>query len=245
MLLEAALDRIAELAESVPEARLHKFLQRVRGGQSLEAALLLESIRGHELKTILDLSEGDAFSREPALLAELLAAAYRARKKAAREPQIVWTGPRLEPTLPYERTSAAIRSLVDGARTRITIAGYHATSDTFARMGIWAAIARGVSVRLLVDGGDLKSEEKLIFMAKGVSVNAIAAAAADFTKFHAKAIVVDGQRALIGSANFTMLGHSANIEMGVSFEGVAAQNVERMINSYLQIAAATGWIVSK
>ncbi|MFO0610564.1 MAG: phospholipase D-like domain-containing protein [Polyangiales bacterium] len=36
-----------------------------------------------------------------------------------------------------------------------------------------------------------------------------------YASLHAKCIVVDGARALVGSANFTDRGHARNIEAGV------------------------------
>jgi phosphatidylserine/phosphatidylglycerophosphate/cardiolipin synthase-like enzyme len=42
-----------------------------------------------------------------------------------------------------------------------------------------------------------------------------AAVPRSYASLHAKCIVVDGMRALVGSANFTDRGHARNIEAGV------------------------------
>jgi phosphatidylserine/phosphatidylglycerophosphate/cardiolipin synthase-like enzyme len=45
-----------------------------------------------------------------------------------------------------------------------------------------------------------------------------AAVPRSYASLHAKCIVVDGERALVGSANFTDRGHARNIEAGVLVE---------------------------
>ena len=244
MLLESALDSIATLAADIPEERLAPFLARVKAGIRFETALILESVDEPELSSVRALFLNVHFEDRHPLLAALIDAEYRKVSRAAAAPIIVWTGPKLDPELDYQRTGTSIRNLVERARTRILIAGYHATSETLEAMGIWAAKARGVEVLVMVSGSDLKAADKEIFQAKGIRLESIVSATGDFSKFHAKAIVADGVNAIVGSANFTTLGQNHNVELGLLVEGRTASTIERVLRSYLRDAASTGWTVS-
>jgi phosphatidylserine/phosphatidylglycerophosphate/cardiolipin synthase-like enzyme len=50
---------------------------------------------------------------------------------------------------------------------------------------------------------------------------------------HAKCVVVDGVRALIGSANLTEAAHQRNIEIGVVVTGVIAEAAERHVDALI------------
>lgn len=245
MLLPPALDQIAELPRTVPKARLDAFLMRMKSGCDIETALALELLGPSDLAKLEPIRRQETLVRDPRLLAELIEHAYRQAKEAPAEPEVVWTGPRLDPTIPYIGTSAAARRIVDNASKHITIAGYHVTSEALESIHLWRALQRGVTVSLFVDGSDLKVEDKHIFISRGVRVRTVSAAAKDYSKFHVKALVADDSNALVGSANFTTLGYSTNIELGVALEGTAAATVGAMLRSYVAFAESAGWVVSK
>lgn len=244
MLLESALDSILALASDVPVERIGPFLARVKAGERLEIALILESIDEPELDKIRALFLNSNFDGQHALLAALIEAEYRRMSRAPAHPVVVWTGPKLDSSLDYRKTSTTVRKLVEGARIRILVAGYHATSETLEAMGIWAAKARGIEVLIMVSGADLKKDDRAIFQAKGIRLESIVPTAGDYSKFHAKAIVADGNRAIVGSANFTTLGQNHNVELGLLVEGEVASTIERALQSYLRDAASTGWTVA-
>lgn len=245
MLFATALDHIDEFVESTPRSRVDGLLKRIRSGQSLEAALILEAVRSSDLATIMEIAQQPTLSNDPTILGELIEAAYRRRAGRQADPEVVWTGPRLDPALKYSKTAVAVRSLVEEARASIVIAGYHVSSETLDSIGLWAAIERGVHVLMLLDANDAKAVDREIILAKGVELHTVASVRSDYAKFHVKALVADACRALVGSANFTLLGHSTNIELGVLLGGAAAWNLEAVLRSYVRIAAANGWVVSK
>ena len=232
------------LASDVPIESLGPFLARMKAGERLDTALILESIDEPELTKIRTLFLDSNFDGQHVLLAALVEAEYRKMNRAAAHPIVVWTGPKLDSSLDYRKTSTTVRKLVEGARVRILIAGYHATSETLEAMGIWAAKARGIEVLVMVSGGDLKKNDRSIFQAKGIRLESIVPAVGDYSKFHAKAIVADGNRAIVGSANFTALGQNHNVELGLLVEGEVASTIERALQSYLRDAASTGWTVA-
>lgn len=244
MLLESALDAIVSLARGTPVERLEPFLGRMKAGARLDTALILESIDGPELAKIRSLFLDPNFDGQHVLLATLIEAEYRRMRCAPADPVVVWTGPKLDSSLDYQKTSTTVRKLVEGAHDRILVAGYHATSETLEAMGVWGAKARGVRVLVMVSGNDLKKDDRAIFQAKGITLESIVPAAGDYSKFHAKAIVADGNRAIVGSANFTALGQNHNVELGLLVEGEVASTIERALRSYLRDAASTGWTVA-
>lgn len=244
MLLDAALDAVAQLAQVVPRQRLAGFLRRVRAGHSVDASIFLEGLGEPELTPVLTLFRNPSFECNRVLLAAMIDAAYRHLEATTSPPTVVWTGPRLDPQLEYRSTFATLRHLVDGARDRITIAGFHVSGETLGKVGLWAARSRGVSVLAIVDRDGVTTEDLQVLTAKGILVKSIAAILPGYAKFHPKAIVVDGQWALVGSANFTLLAQTANVELGLLAEGPSAYEVERTLLSYLQVAESNGWIIA-
>lgn len=54
----------------------------------------------------------------------------------------------------------------------------------------------------------------------------------DGSQFHAKAVVIDRKRALIGSANFTWGGMAINHEIGVLLKGKYAWDIASLIDRF-------------
>ena len=244
MLLETALDHIALFVVKTPRTRIGGFLDRIKRGEALEVALILESISNRELAAIEHICEYQGLRENAVLLGELIDSAYRNRSTLPRELQLAWTGPKLDPALRSTRTGIAARSIADSANQRILIAGYHVTSEILDEIGIWAAKARGITVTVMVDGKTLHASDAHIFRAKGLQLYEIRGANKDYAKFHVKTIIADGKFGLLGSANFTSLGHGSNVELGLIFDGQIALAIENVLRDYLRVAESTGWIIS-
>ena len=243
MLLESAVDSIAAVAEAIPIDSVDSFLKRMKTGEDFETALILEAVEEPYLSALRSIFLSAIFFQHHALLAALIEGEYRRINRAALDPVVVWTGPKLDGGLEYRKTSSAVKKLVDGARTRVLIAGYHATSEALESMGVWKAIERGAEVVLMVSGDDLKKDDRSIFLARGIRLESIVPSAGTYAKFHIKAIVADSSRAIVGSANFTALGQNHNVELGLLVEGQVAATIDRVLRSYLVGAAAAGWTV--
>ncbi len=95
-------------------------------------------------------------------------------------------------------------AFVDGATRSIDVQMYTFTLNRIADRLI-AADRRGAPVRVLLDGNQLDAGLRTRLQSGGVEVKL---APAGFTNAHAKYVVVDGDRLLIASANFTVAGMS-------------------------------------
>lgn len=95
-------------------------------------------------------------------------------------------------------------ALIDGATRSIDVQMYTFTLSRIADRLI-AADRRGAPVRVLLDGNQLDTTLRNRLTSGGVDVKL---APAGFTNAHAKYVVVDGDRLLIESGNFTVAGMS-------------------------------------
>lgn len=137
--------------------------------------------------------------------------------------ELVWTGP--EATVSGARdTAVVVQELFGAAQQSVLIAGYSFDHGSQILRSLHAVMEeRGVQTELFLDAGAGAREA---FLAKNwpfgpphpaffVDVRALDDSATEYTSLHAKCVVVDAQRALVTSANFTDRGHTRNIEVGV------------------------------
>jgi hypothetical protein len=160
----------------------------------------------------------------------------RLRPPATRA-SLVWTGPETRGSGARD-TAVVVREMFEAAQRHVVVAGY-----SFERgEGILAPLhrvmaERGVRVEMFVHlreatGAVADAEGYLRAQAEAwrrtywpfgepgptLYVDPRAAVAGSYASLHAKCVVVDGERALVGSANFTDRGQSRNIEAGVLVE---------------------------
>ncbi|MCA9619779.1 MAG: DISARM system phospholipase D-like protein DrmC [Myxococcales bacterium] len=195
-------------------------------------ALALQSLGLYELAKHAPLFAGlDATATKTLASAVLAERAHR-----PQVPELVWTGPEgLAAT--SRRTEVVFRDLLGSAERDVWMAGYSIDhgGDLFAPLHR-AMLDRGVKSRFLLNL-ELRAHER---PEKTEQATAALLANRFFTKqwpfegpkptlfydprtlkkgvyasMHAKVVVVDEQRVLIGSANFTQRGQRRNIEAGV------------------------------
>ncbi len=219
-------------------------LSRLGDGQDFRVAILSEGLEFSDRNKLIQLADELGRKAPPAFVAGLLNELYDRSADRVPAPEIVWTGPRIEGSCRYTPTIVAARRIVDGALRRILIAGYRVTVTTLETLGVWSAVDRGVAIDAIVNSHDILELDHQIMVSKGLRVHRAAPASNDFAKFHVKALVSDGQSALVGSANFTSLGQTSNVEMGLWVTGSVAAMIEEMLDSYLQAARCTGWLIS-
>ena len=171
-------------------------------------------------------------------VARVLAAVREERlRPPATRATLVWTGPETRGSGARD-TAVVVREMFGAAQRHVLIAGY-----SFERgEGILAPLheamrERGVRVEMFVHlreatgvladpGAYLRAQAEAWrrtywpFGEPGPTlyVDPRAAVAGSYASLHAKCVVVDGERALVGSANFTDRGQSRNIEAGVLVE---------------------------
>jgi len=181
----------------------------------------------------------------------LLQAVLAERDGAAEGPELVWTGPE-GMAATSRRTEVVFRDLLGSAERDVWMAGYSIDhgSDLFAPLHR-AMVERGVRSRFLLNlqFRDNEKPEKTEEASAGVLVNRFlekqwpfegpkpdifydprTLQKKSYASMHAKVVVVDEQRVLIGSANFTQRGQQRNIEAGVLLhdEGFAKQLVTQL-----------------
>ncbi len=159
--------------------------------------------------------------------------AERTRPPATKV-SLVWTGPETRASAARD-TAVVVRDLFEGAMWHVLIAGYSFERGEAILAPLHAAMRdRGVKVEMFVhlDEAEVAPIDAEWFLRTQAAawrgrywpfgeptptlyVDPRAAVPKSYASLHAKCIVVDGRRALVGSANFTDRGHARNIEAGV------------------------------
>lgn len=166
----------------------------------------------------------------------------RARRDAdARRSRPVWTGPGAAGD--QRLTAAVLHELVADARERVLLVSYAAFTLAELAADLEAAVQRGCQVDVVFEteedsaGAYTGPQSKPFAAVTGARrwrwpANRRTAGAV----LHAKLLVVDGRRALVGSANLTHRALTANLEAGVLIEDhdLAAEleeHVRKLISS--------------
>ena len=153
-----------------------------------------------------------------------LRSGLRARRDAdARRSRPVWTGPE---TVGEQRlTAAVLHELIVGARKRILLVSYAAYTLSEVAADLEAAVARGCRVDVVFEttedssGGYEGPTNQPFGQVAGITRWRWPAEKRDVgAVLHAKLLVIDGRRALVGSANLTHRALTANLEAGVLIE---------------------------
>ncbi len=214
------LDRLSDALDRTHDGTLSREL--LRGVHLDHLAGHLGSLLGRDVETVR---------------AVLDAVRAERRRPAATRVSLVWTGPETRASAARD-TAVVVRELFEGAGRHVLIAGYAFDRGEAILAPLHAAMRdRAVMVEMFVhlDGAEvapLDPENYLRTQAAAwrarfwpfgeptptLYVDPRAAVPRSYASLHAKCIVVDGLRALVGSANFTDRGHARNIEAGVLVE---------------------------
>ncbi|WP_437779089.1 DISARM system phospholipase D-like protein DrmC [Sorangium sp. So ce1097] len=221
----------------VPRPVLERLLESVDRGQMecpLSELELLASGYGVVVPAILDALGG--LGGEAVSAALRLVLAERTHRPPPRL-SLVWTGPEARGSVARD-TAILVRDLFQGANRSVIVGGYMFDTPSILEPLHSAMRTRGVTVLLFLDiPGEARSAPE---------ADAFATAAIDrffrevwtfgspkpdvyydprtampgppWASLHAKCIVVDDERTLITSANFTERGQTRNVETGVLIE---------------------------
>jgi phosphatidylserine/phosphatidylglycerophosphate/cardiolipin synthase-like enzyme len=144
----------------------------------------------------------------------------RARRDAdARRSRPVWTGPGA--TGEQRLTAAVLHELIAGALKRILLVSYAAYTIPEVATDLEAAVARGCQVDVVFETtqdseGKYAGPSRPFGAVPGISRwRWLADKRTDDAVLHAKLLVIDGQRALVSSANLTARALHRNLEAGV------------------------------
>jgi phosphatidylserine/phosphatidylglycerophosphate/cardiolipin synthase-like enzyme len=194
-----------------------------------------------------------------AVAAILVAIAERVHRSPPRI-DLVWTGPETRASV-SRSTGIVVEELFASARTSIIIGGYAFDTPEILQPVHRVMVEHGVSAMLFLD---VPGEAETDAGAEALATDAIDAFFRDVWTFglpkpevfydprtarrgppwvslHAKCIVVDDERALVTSANFTDRGQTRNIEAGVLIEDTGFS--EELAGQWRQLVA--GGLVRK
>jgi phosphatidylserine/phosphatidylglycerophosphate/cardiolipin synthase-like enzyme len=212
-------------------------LREAIGAGLVRAPVDRASLVGFGIRHQLDAIEHALAGHKTAACLAILDVALGEREDRRPAPELVWTGPEA-PAGTARDTAVVLRSLFEGARESVILAGYSFDHAQDVLAPLHASMAKHqVSARFFVD---IPQIERLA--APDAHVRAF------FKKFlaeswpfgeprprlfydkraltpgppwcslHAKCVVIDGTKAFVSSANFTQRGQERNIEVGVLIE---------------------------
>jgi phosphatidylserine/phosphatidylglycerophosphate/cardiolipin synthase-like enzyme len=189
----------------------------------------------------------DTWMATPGLTGAGVALALRvgldARRDAdARRSRAVWTGPGASGA--QRLTAAVLRDLVTGARERVLLMSFAAYTLADLANDLERAVTRGCQVDVVFETEDdsrgaysgphatpfgaVAGVRRWRWPTERREVGAL---------MHAKVLAVDGQRALVGSANLTHRALTANLEAGVLVEDPdLADSIERHVRKLMDEA---------
>ncbi len=126
-----------------------------------------------------------------------------------------------------------IRELLESARQEIQMAVYRFDVSSLPLLEILVqAASRGVRVLVIVSSFRSQPPEvqKVLQRLENLPGTVLVDFSATGSLLHAKTIVVDRKRAVIGSANLTWGGMVTNHEIGVLIEGREAWEIGRLLD---------------
>lgn len=162
----------------------------------------------------------------------------RETAKPVDKVQVVATLPMRAPGVVPTRET--VRELVVAAKLEILVVGF-AFTDLWLRDLLVARAHEGVAVTVVGDRKNATARSLRRDWPSGLALVALEDVEGldDYKSLHAKVIVADRARALVGSANFTVSGLGRNLEFGLRVEGPAAERIAQTIDGLVR----EGWLV--
>lgn len=221
----------------IPLPVLEQLLESVTRGRldcPLTEAELLAAGHGALSGTILEALAG--LGVDAVAVALRLVLAERVHRPPPRL-RLVWTGPEARESVARD-TALIVRELFEGAKHSVIVGGYAFDSPEILAPLHAVMKSRSVKVQFFMDiPGEARSESEATAFATaaidrffrevwtfGVPKPEVyydprtAKPGPPWASLHAKCIVVDDERSLVTSANFTERGQTRNIEAGVLIE---------------------------
>lgn len=211
-----------------------------RGALALPLAPLALRARGLDEATAGLLARLLGPLPRPTLLAVLGTLIAERERADRRRPRLLWTGPEAAGTAALD-TRVTLTHLFERARRSAFIAGYCFDDPTLLRPLADAMATRGLDVTLVLDiraTGEGTRDQRIhaqvaaflreiwppraprprIYVDPRTAAwnpDPESARGGTFVSMHAKAVVIDAEHTILGSANFTGRGTDRNIETGV------------------------------
>ena len=151
--------------------------------------------------------------------------------------EILATGPELI-RQGIRGTEPVVEEMIQSAKKEIQVIAYVFTYNAMRVLDLLDQAARkGVKVAVTVN--NLKEQESRV--RTKLENLAVVASVFDFDdphgkQLHAKIVIADRTRAVVGSANFTWGGMFGNYEIGLLIEGEAVWNLSRVADALSRLA---------
>lgn len=165
----------------------------------------------------------------------LRAMAIASPARASVDPVLVLTSP--IPLPGALATRDVVRSMLVDATDSILVAGFDIRDGEFRDLLMRAGL-RGVAVAVIADrarGGawELKRDWP-VGAAPLVATQDVEQAEGKRMPMHAKVLIADNERALVGSANFTWSGMQRNLEVGLLVEGGTVRQLTSLWHTLME-----------
>lgn len=228
---EGSSANLSEVSTSTLE-RLRDALASGRLGTPVTRAGLLS----YGIKHQLDALEGALSGHSALACLSVLDVALAERRRGARpDPELVWTGPERSKATARD-TAVVLRALFESAQSQVILAGFSFTRGSTVLSPLHRAmVERGLDVRFFVhveqvqtaraDAEEYASEKIAEFIRDAwpfgdptprIYYDArMLTPGPPWSSLHAKCVVVDGEKAFLSSANFSVRAQEHNIEAGV------------------------------
>ncbi|MFZ5898178.1 MAG: phospholipase D-like domain-containing protein [Bacillota bacterium] len=171
-----------------------------------------------------------------------------AHLKSEEEPHIVWTLPEQHPVAVTlgKSYSEAIIEVINRAKQELLIVSPFMQEQGMRHLtaALVQALHRGVRVTIIThDADDLASEQSVAVeeirreaerLGRWVALYTVAMPKGSL--LHAKVVVADREKAVVGSANLTGPGLEANLEVGVVLGPTQARQVSRIVGQLVEVS---------
>lgn len=243
----ALINQVVSLCQLLSPDQLDRAITALTGGslQPGDGALAIQDttgLTGHparEMASLLRQWKRHGGTAE-ALTASLATAQSARQYAAAHQPhiQLVWTGP-LEAGVQARSTLLTLQELIATARQEVVVVGYTITDGAAPiLLRLAEASRRGVQVALIANRAEQYLETIRTYWPAGAPPPTIFSYLPSdhdqMASLHAKAVIVDGRRLLLTSANLTYHGLGSNIELGVLIEDTTVAEVVRLIQALIE-----------
>jgi phosphatidylserine/phosphatidylglycerophosphate/cardiolipin synthase-like enzyme len=228
---EALLDHVSAMGRELSPSTIASLCSDIVAGKSTPAGNARVRFLRERLGELWT-AASDVGASE---LAFALLAAQRAAGDLSKEQStsIVWTGP--DTNVPVRRNDQALYEVIASAEAELLIVSFVVYRVPKIASGIVEAVARGVSVTLVLERHDVEGQQKEgpidPMKALGSLPSSVRVLEWDMTRrpkvngkvpyIHVKSAVSDKKLAFVSSANLTVYGLESNIEMGLLVQGGA------------------------
>lgn len=252
---------LADLAAGTPTSAVTAIADALDDGNLTlqSSAVGIVAVRGVDAQTVIRCARAFAAIQgeleTPAVgLALRVAVGVRDAERLDRpELEIVWTGPEADGPL-VRPTALVLEEMLRGVREagEILVVGYRLTADDGSPVSaiidlLGEASRRRAVVTVILDRENESNRSSLLaaWDRRAVKPRLLTwnpPPECPYTKLHAKALVVDRLEALVTSANFTLHGLQANLELGLRVRGPQAAAIARRFDHLIASGVLRNWM---